>query len=305
MDFIANATGAIYAEELDAAAAEAWSRGQTDAPRRSSKPSRRSTRSELSRDGPRTQRRKHGARHAAHAHRRAEPRRRGPRIGARDGRVGRLAVRRSRPSSMYGVFVLWPLVPDRSVFAVRLERHRPVAAGSGWTTTDASSPIPSLLSDHRQRVRADRCSSAVIPVVLGLVVATVIRRVTTRRARHVGADGPVPAPGHPAGRGRHRVELDAVVERPGQPGAVAPSASAASTRAWLGDFDFALPAVGIIGAWVLLGLCTDAAARRHEQDRPGALRGGPARRRRRRSASSSRSRCPACARRSASASRSR
>lgn len=28
------------------------------------------------------------------------------------------------------------------------------------------------------------------------------------------------------------------------------------TRGWLGDFDWALPAVGIIGAWVLLGLCT-------------------------------------------------
>jgi len=27
-------------------------------------------------------------------------------------------------------------------------------------------------------------------------------------------------------------------------------------RGWLGDFDFALPAVGLIGAWVLLGLCT-------------------------------------------------
>jgi raffinose/stachyose/melibiose transport system permease protein len=27
-------------------------------------------------------------------------------------------------------------------------------------------------------------------------------------------------------------------------------------RGWLGEFDFALPAVGIIGAWVLLGLCT-------------------------------------------------
>lgn len=27
-------------------------------------------------------------------------------------------------------------------------------------------------------------------------------------------------------------------------------------RGWLGDFTFALPAVGIIGAWVLLGLCT-------------------------------------------------
>jgi raffinose/stachyose/melibiose transport system permease protein len=28
------------------------------------------------------------------------------------------------------------------------------------------------------------------------------------------------------------------------------------TRAWLGDFTFALPAVGVIGAWVLVGLCT-------------------------------------------------
>lgn len=28
------------------------------------------------------------------------------------------------------------------------------------------------------------------------------------------------------------------------------------TRGWLGDFDFALPAVGLIGGWVLLGLCT-------------------------------------------------
>ena len=28
------------------------------------------------------------------------------------------------------------------------------------------------------------------------------------------------------------------------------------TRGWLGDFTWALPAVGVIGAWVLLGLCT-------------------------------------------------
>jgi raffinose/stachyose/melibiose transport system permease protein len=28
------------------------------------------------------------------------------------------------------------------------------------------------------------------------------------------------------------------------------------TRAWLGDFNWALPAVGIIGVWVLLGFCT-------------------------------------------------
>ena len=52
------------------------------------------------------------------------------------------------------------------------------------------------------------------------------------------------------------VELAAVLDRSGQPGAVARSASGGVTRAWLGDFDTALPAVGVIGAWVLLGLCT-------------------------------------------------
>jgi raffinose/stachyose/melibiose transport system permease protein len=30
----------------------------------------------------------------------------------------------------------------------------------------------------------------------------------------------------------------------------------AHTRAWLGDFTFALPAVGLIGIWVMLGFCT-------------------------------------------------
>jgi raffinose/stachyose/melibiose transport system permease protein len=29
----------------------------------------------------------------------------------------------------------------------------------------------------------------------------------------------------------------------------------ANTRAWLGDFDTALPAVGLVGIWVLLGFC--------------------------------------------------
>jgi raffinose/stachyose/melibiose transport system permease protein len=29
-----------------------------------------------------------------------------------------------------------------------------------------------------------------------------------------------------------------------------------STRAWLGDFSFALPAVGVVGVWVMLGFCT-------------------------------------------------
>ena len=53
-----------------------------------------------------------------------------------------------------------------------------------------------------------------------------------------------------------------------------------ATRAWLGDFTFALPAVGVIGIWVMLGFCTILLLVRNRQDRSGALRGGPHRRRR-------------------------
>ena len=52
------------------------------------------------------------------------------------------------------------------------------------------------------------------------------------------------------------------------------------TRAWLGDFDLALPAVGLIGTWVLLGLCTVLLLTGHEQDRHRAVRVGAHRRRR-------------------------
>jgi raffinose/stachyose/melibiose transport system permease protein len=57
-----------------------------------------------------------------------------------------------------------------------------------------------------------------VPVVLGLLVASTIRRIAESRLAVVGLGG--------------------------------------LTRAWLGDFGTALPAVGVIGAWVLVGLCT-------------------------------------------------
>ena len=53
------------------------------------------------------------------------------------------------------------------------------------------------------------------------------------------------------------------------------------TRAWLGDFDWALVAVGFIGVWVLLGLITLLLLDGHVQDRPRALRGRSHRRRER------------------------
>lgn len=96
---------------------------------------------------------------------------------------------------------------------------------------------------------------SLIPVALGLVVATIISRVATGR---LGAAArtviflpqviPLVAAGIIWGwllslpglinQGLTAIGLDGVA------------------RAWLGDFDWALPAVGIIGVWVLLGLCT-------------------------------------------------
>ena len=61
--------------------------------------------------------------------------------------------------------------------------------------------------------------------------------------------------GYPAGCRRHRLELDVRHATACQSGAAADRPGSLDAG-WLGDFDFALPAVGVIGAWVLLGLCT-------------------------------------------------
>ena len=70
---------------------------------------------------------------------------------------------------------------------------------------------------------------------------------------------------------------------------------------WLGDFDLALPAVGLIGTWVAYGLCFVLFMAGVQKVPQLALRRGAGRRRRSRCASSSRSPC----RRSRARSRSR
>lgn len=94
-----------------------------------------------------------------------------------------------------------------------------------------------------------------IPVGLGLVVASVINRIATGRLGTVARTVvflpqviPLVAAGIIWGwilalTGLANQFLDAL-------------GLEAVTRAWLGDFDTALPAVGVIGIWVLLGLCT-------------------------------------------------
>ena len=94
-----------------------------------------------------------------------------------------------------------------------------------------------------------------VPVVLGLLVASLIRRIAT------GALGtasrtilflPQVIPLVAAG-----IVWSWLLSKSGLINQVLAAIGLGGvTRAWLADFGLALPAVGVIGAWVLLGLCT-------------------------------------------------
>lgn len=94
-----------------------------------------------------------------------------------------------------------------------------------------------------------------IPVSLGLIVASVIHRVATGRLGAVARTVlflpqviPLVAAGIIWG---WLLALPGLINQ-----ALKSFGLGALTRAWLGDFDWALPAVGFIGVWVLLGFCT-------------------------------------------------
>jgi raffinose/stachyose/melibiose transport system permease protein len=96
---------------------------------------------------------------------------------------------------------------------------------------------------------------SVIPVALGLIVANVIHRVAMGRLGAVARTVlflpqviPLVAAGIIWG---WLLSLTGLVNE-----ILAAVGLGAITRAWLGDFDTALPAVGVIGVWVLLGFCT-------------------------------------------------
>jgi raffinose/stachyose/melibiose transport system permease protein len=94
-----------------------------------------------------------------------------------------------------------------------------------------------------------------IPVTLGLVVASVIHRVATGRLGEVSRTVlflPQVIPLVAAG-----IIWGWLLALPGLVNQTLKAVGLGElTRAWLGDFDWALPSVGIIGVWVLLGFCT-------------------------------------------------
>lgn len=94
-----------------------------------------------------------------------------------------------------------------------------------------------------------------VPVTLGVIVASVIHRVANGRLGAVARTIlflpqviPLVAAGIIWGR---LLSLQGLVNQ-----LLRSIGLDNLARAWLGDFDWALPAVGLIGIWVLLGFCT-------------------------------------------------
>jgi raffinose/stachyose/melibiose transport system permease protein len=155
--------------------------------------------------------------------------------------------------SIYAVFVLQPLVLTVQYSFYRWNGVGP-ARWVGLSNYVAVLRDPDLLGTIVNSFKLVLFFS-LVPVSLGLVAASVIHRVATGRLGVVTRTVlflpqviPLVAAGIIWGwllslPGLVNQALDAV----GLSGV---------TRAWLGDFDTALPAVGLIGIWVLLGFCT-------------------------------------------------
>jgi raffinose/stachyose/melibiose transport system permease protein len=154
---------------------------------------------------------------------------------------------------MYGVFVLQPLALTVQYSLYRWD-------GVGPATWVGLSNYTTVLSDPRLLETLFNAFRLVlffslVPVGLGLVTASVIQRVATGRLGTLSRTIlflpqviPLVAAGIIWGR---------LLSLPGLVNQVLTAVGLGDvTRAWLGDFDTALPAVGIIGIWVLLGFCT-------------------------------------------------
>lgn len=154
---------------------------------------------------------------------------------------------------MYAMFVLLPLLMSIRYSFYRWDGIGPMT----WVGLENYSTIlevPDLLGTIYNAFRL-LIFFSFIPVALGLIVANVIHRVASGRFGALARTVlflpqviPLVAAGIIWGwllsyRGLINHILKAV-------------GLGTSTRAWLGDFDWALPSVGFIGIWVLLGFCT-------------------------------------------------
>jgi raffinose/stachyose/melibiose transport system permease protein len=153
----------------------------------------------------------------------------------------------------YGVFVLWPIVQTIKYSFYRWDGVLPAqwVGLANFKTVFTDSQLLGALGHAFELI----LFFSGIPVVLGLAVATVMRRVASRRvssAARVVLFLPQVVPLVAAGIAWSWVLSSSGVMNQ----ALSGIGLGGVTRPWLGDFGTALPAVGVIGAWVLLGLCT-------------------------------------------------
>lgn len=154
---------------------------------------------------------------------------------------------------MYAAFVLLPLLLSIQYSFFRWDGIGPMSwVGLGNFQTILQDPdlVETILNAFRLVI-----FFSFIPVSLGLVVASVIHRVAggrlgtaARTILFLPQVIPLVAAGIIWG---WLLALPGLINQ--TLGAVG---LGALSHAWLGDFDWALPAVGLIGVWVLLGFCT-------------------------------------------------
>jgi raffinose/stachyose/melibiose transport system permease protein len=154
---------------------------------------------------------------------------------------------------MYATFVLLPLILSIQYSFFRWDGITPMT-WVGLKNYRTVLEVPDLLGTIFNAFRLVVWFSF-IPVGLGLIVASVIHRVATGRLGAVARTVlflPQVIPLVAAG-----IIWGWLLALPGLINQILKAIGfSAFTRAWLGDFDWALPSVGMIGIWVLLGFCT-------------------------------------------------
>jgi raffinose/stachyose/melibiose transport system permease protein len=153
----------------------------------------------------------------------------------------------------YAAFVLWPLVLTAQYSMLRWNGIGP-SRFVGIDNYVKALTDPDLAGAILNAFKLIVFFSGV-PVVLGLLVASLIRRIATGNLGAVSRTVlflPQVIPLVAAG-----FVWSWLLSKSGLINQVLESVGlGAFARVWLADFGLALPAVGVIGAWVLLGLCT-------------------------------------------------
>lgn len=154
---------------------------------------------------------------------------------------------------MYSVFVLLPLLMSVQYSFFRWNGIGPMT----WVGLDNYVRVlqdPDLVGTILNSLRLVIFFSF-IPVALGLVVASIMHRIATGRFGAIARTVlflPQVIPLVAAG-----IIWGWLLALPGLINELLRAVGLSTlARAWLGDFDWALPAVGFIGIWVLLGFCT-------------------------------------------------